>query len=239
MPTVIDNLAQLPQGSHCVSFHTTRKEAAQHAVSFLAGAPPGQAASYWVPDSDTAAYYGMWLAREAPDHVGCVAILSREQVEMVDGKLRPIEEIREFVGNHPEGVTGASETITHYWAPENVPAHLEYEAWFQDQPREESRFLCPYDLKKVPPAMAPDVLRELGRHHTHVALSTSLEPGARLLQLFVFPTVDQLPESLDGTLGWAIRKGLVDLHSPSRELSLAQEGSQVVREWSQRTTVDW
>ncbi len=239
MPDLLDDLEQLPPGSHCVSFHATRDEAAQHAVSFLAGAPKGQAAAYWVPDSDTLAYYDKWLAREAPDHVGCVAILAREQVESIGGKLRPVEEVRRFVGSHPEGVTGGGETITRYWTPETIPEHLEYESWFQDQPRQESRFLCPYDLKEIPPAMAPGVMRELGAHHSHVVLSTSLEPGARLLQLFVFPTVDQIPEALDGTLGWAIRKGLVDLQSPSRELSLARDGEQVVREWSARTTVDW
>jgi hypothetical protein len=239
MATLVADLRQLPTGAHCISFHTTREEAARHAVSFIAGTPPGQAVSYWVPDSESAAYYKLWLAREAPDHVGCVAILPREQVEKVDGKLRPVQEVRQFVQGNPEGVTGGADTISRYWTPENVPDHLEYEAWFESQPRQGSRFLCPYDLRAVPPDVAPQVLRELGSHHSHVALSNSPEPGVRLLQLFVFPNLDEMPGAMDANLGWAVRMNLVDIHGPLRELFLTTSGEQVIKDWGEHTTIDW
>ena len=239
MATVIEDLKELPRGSHCVSFHANREEAARNAISFLAGAPEGQAATYWVPDADLAAYYNLWLAREAPEHVGCVAILPHEQVENVSGKLRPTMEIRRFMDSHPEGVTASGETITRYWKPQNIPDHLEYEAWFQDQPKGSSRFLCPYDLRAVPPDLAPQVIRELAAHHSHVVLSTSREPGARLLQLFIFPTVEEIPEPAEGTLGWALKKDLVEIQRPIRELSLTTLGERVVKDWGERTTVDW
>jgi hypothetical protein len=239
MATVIEDLRQLPQGSHCVSFHTTRQEAARNAASFIAGTPEGQAVTYWVPDSEVASYYSLWVAREAPDHVGCIAILPHEQVEVVDGKLRPVAEVRQFVGSHPDGVTAGGETITRYWTPKNIPDHMEYEAWFQTMPRAESRFLCPYDLRAVPPDLAPVVLRELGAHHSHVVLSASREPGARLLQLFIFPTIDEMPDAADENLGWALKKDLVEIQRPVREVVLTRAGEQVVRDWGERTTVDW
>jgi hypothetical protein len=239
MANVIADLRELPPGSHCVSFHASREEAARNAVSFIAGAPEGQATAYWVPDADVAAYYNLWLAREAPDHVGCVAILPHEQVAPDGGKLRPVEEIRQFIAGHPNGVTASGETITRYWNRANVPDHLEYEAWFQEQPMGTSRFLCPYDLRAVPPELAPQVLRELGSLHSHVVLSNSREPGARLLQLFVFPTIEEIPEPVEGTLGWALKKDLVEILRPVRELALTSSGETVVRDWGEHTTINW
>ncbi len=239
MATVLDDLKDLPLGAHAVSFHSSRQEAARNAVSFLAGAPEGQAATYWVPDSERADYYRLWLAREAPSQVGCVAILPHEQVTEVDGKLRPVQEVLEFVGRHPEGVTACGETISHYWKPQNIPEHMEYEAWFDRLPRDASRFLCPYDLRTVPPDQAPLVMRELTAHHSHVVLSSSSEPGARLLQLFIFPTVEEIPEPVEGTLGWALKRDLVEILRPVRELSLTTGGERVVADWGQRTTIDW
>jgi hypothetical protein len=239
MPALIENLRELPVGSHCVSFHASRGESAQHAVDFIAGAPAGQATSYWVPDAETAQYYSLWLAQEVPDHVGCVAVLNHEQVEPIEAKLRPVEEVRQFVSEHPEGVSACGETITKYWSRETVPAHLEYEAWFQTQPMAASRFLCPYDLRAVPPDLATRVLRDLGAHHSHVTLSKSVEPGARLLQLFIFPTVEEVPEVVEGTLGWAMKKDLVEIQRPVRELALTAMGEEVVRDWGQRATIDW
>jgi hypothetical protein len=239
VPILFADPKELPPGSHCASFHTTREEGTRQAISFLAGIPEGQATSHWVPDPEAAAYYNLWLAREAPEHVGCVAILPHEQVEPVDGKLRPVPEVRRFLDHHPEGVTAGGETITRYWKPENIPDHLEYEAWFQEQPLGRSRFLCPYDLRAVPSDLAPQVLRGLGAHHSHVVLSTSREPGARLLQLFLFPTIEEIPESVEGTLGWALKKDLVEIQRPIRELSITASGERVVRDWGDRTTIDW
>jgi hypothetical protein len=236
MPEVLDDLLHLPLGSHCVSFHVSRDEAADHALAFLAGAPEGQAAQYWVPDAEQRDYYTDRAADEAPDHVGCISVLPCEQVEPREGHLRPVKPVLDFIQAHPEGVTASGETISRYWAPHNVPDHLEYEAWFEEQPRDLSRFLCPYDLRSVPAEDAPRVMRELGAHHTHVVFSESGEPGVKLLQLFVFPDRSSVPEVLRSTLGWADGEGLL---APTEDLRLTPRGQRVVQDWGRNTVLDW
>ena len=238
MPEVVEDLAQLPVGSHCLSFHADPEEAADHAVRFLASTPEGVRPSYWVSDEQLAAYYNHRLALEAPGHAGCVAVLEGEQIGPVDGRLRPVPELREFVSGHPEGVTGGADTISLYWNAENVPEHLEYERWFHYQPRGRSRFLCPYDLRRVPPALGPEVLRELGDHHSHVALSSSEEVAVRLLELFVFATSKDVPRELAETHRWAKEEGLLREGAPTERLSLTDSGTETVRKWSENTIVN-
>jgi hypothetical protein len=238
VPQVIDDLVHLPLGSHCVSFHVSQEEAADHAASFLAGTPEDQAASYWVGDASLLPYYEEKLAETAPRQVGCVHLLETEQVAPEDGHLRPIPTVKEFVGAHPEGVTAAGETLSLYWTRETIPEHMEYEQWFDTLPRDDSRFLCPYDLRRVPPELAPSVLRDLGAHHSHAVLSASLEPAVRLLQLFVFATPSDLPDQLKDSRRWAEEHGLIAPTGPHEEMSLTEAGNQVVREWSLATVVD-
>jgi hypothetical protein len=239
VPLIVEDLFHLPLGSHCISFHTSREEASDRAVSFLEGAPEGQPAAYWVTDPALALYYNERLATRGASQVGCVQVMDHEQVKAVDGKLRPADEVLEFVGRHPGGVTGGADTISAYWGPENVAGHLEYEAWFEGQPRDDSRFLCPYDLRTVPVESAPRILRELGRHHSHAALSDSEEPAVRLLQLFVFGSPREMPRELQETLAWASSEGLVWIGAPHEEIRLSPSGERVVREWSRVTTIDW
>jgi hypothetical protein len=239
VPVVLSDLAELPRGSHCLSLHADVAEAADHAADFLAGTPDGQAAAYWVADTALQSYYQDRIAEDFPGQVGCIMVLSGEQVHPVDGKLRPVDEVVKFVTSHPEGVTGAGETLSLYWGPENIPEHLEYEAWFDGQPRDSSRFLCPYDLRRVPIEDAPEILRELGKHHSHVVLSPSTQPAVRLLQLFVFETVQDLPPQLVDTFQWALDEELVEASQPSEELQLTAKGNQVVKEWGETTAVDW
>jgi|SRR5579871_110154 len=239
MPVLLTSVAELPVGSHCLSFHASLDESADHAAEFLAGAPEGQAAAYWVADSALQSYYQDRLSEGAPDQVGCVMVLAGEQVHPVEGRLRPVPEIQEFVGAHPEGVSGAAETISLYWTPETVPDHLEYETWFDNQPRGHSRFLCPYDLRLVPAGDAPEILRELGRHHSHVVLSPSTEPAVRLLQLFVFETVPEVPGPLSETLEWAVENGYVRVQGDRQELGLTPAGNSVVEAWAGVTSIDW
>ena len=239
MPEVVDTLLHLPTGAHCVSFHASREEAADHAIDFLRGTPGGMPARYWVPTPALAAYDNERLAEVAPAQVGCVQPLAPEQVEWSGEKLRPAQEIRAFVTAHAEGVTGGADTISMYWGPENVAEHLEYEAWFQDQPRDASRFLCPYDLRTVPAGSATSVLRELGRHHTHAVLSESDEPAVRLLQLFIFGTEQAIPPGLRRTHGWARRTGLLRPTGPDEDLALTQAGQAVVEAWSEGAAIDW
>ncbi len=239
MPEIVEMLSQLPAGSHCIGLHASPEEAADHAVDFLSGTPPGQAASYWVPDPALAAEYNSRLEADAPDQVGCVRALPHEQVAPRDGRLRPTQEIVDFITSHPSGVTGGADTVSRYWTRESVPDHLEYEAWFDDQPRKESRFLCPYDLRSVPAELAPRVLRELGTHHSHAALSSSTDPAVRLLQLVLFPTVQELPPPLHETLGWVLAQGYATLPGGGNELALTAAGEAVVRSWSRDAVVDW
>jgi hypothetical protein len=168
-----------------------------------------------------------------------VRVLDHEQDETVGGRLRPVREVREFVGGHPEGVTGGGDTISDYLTPDNVEEHLEYEGWFDDQPRDRSRFLCPYDLRKIPPQAAPGVLRQLGAHHSHAILSASTEPAVRLLQLFVFGAPEDLPAELKDTLRWATEHGLVRRGGADEDLELTPAGEEIVRDWSRAAIIDW
>jgi hypothetical protein len=236
MPEVLDNLAQLPQASHCLSLHATQDEAADHAIAFLDGTPDGQAANYWVPSPEIRDYYTERLTTESPDHVGCVSVLPCAQAEVTGGVRRPVGDVRSFIEAHPEGVTAAGETITHYWTSDEVPSYMEYESWFEEQRRDWSRFLCPYDLRRVPVEKAPGVLRELGAHHTHIVLSKSADPAVRLIQLFVFPNKRSIPGQLQGALRWAMSEELLQ---PSDELALSPAGESIFRDWSQSASVDW
>jgi hypothetical protein len=233
---VLASAREIPEGAHAVSFHVTRREAAEHAAAFLAGTPQGQAARYWVPDERLVEFYAGVAGEHAPDHVGCVGVLPKEQVEPLRGKLRPVAEVSEFIAEHPEGVTAAGDTISAYWTPTTAPDHLEYEEWFQSQPRQHSRFLCPYDLRSVPPELAPKVMRELGSHHTHVILSDASDDVARLLELFIFETTNDLPEELNVTLSWALREGLIEVEGSTHAFHLTPSGDRVVRSWSRTAT---
>ena len=230
-PELVGDLATLPLGSHCLGLHVGEDEAAQHAAAFLAGAPTGQPAAYWVPDTPAAELCRQKVAARAPEHLGCVAILSHEQVGFVDGHLRPTQEIVEFARAHPDGFTGGAETISRYWGPGSIPEHLEYESWFEAQPRDRCRFLCPYDLRMIPPHLAPTVLRDLGAHHSHVALSDSVEPAAALLQLFVFPTEADVPTALLPVLDDAFAAGLLVSRGPPGEFALSRAGGDLVQAW--------
>lgn len=239
MPEVVEDLKDLPLGSHALSLHATRTEGADHAIAFLSGTPQGQSARYWVPDSALASYYNERLSSESPAQVGCVGILSREQVAPEGPVLRPVPEITDFVRRHPEGVTAAGETLSRHLTAESIPAHLEYEEWFEEQPRPGSRFLCPYDLRRVPPDHASDFLRELGTHHHFVCLSQSEDPAVRLLQLFLWPTARDLPEELGPDVSWASSEGFVTIAGEGGEIDLTPKGQALVHEWARTAYVDW
>jgi MEDS: MEthanogen/methylotroph, DcmR Sensory domain len=237
MAAVLEDLRALPVGAHALSLHASQDEALRNAVEFLAGAPIGHAVSYWVPTEPLAERYNAKLAEVAPEHAGRVRFLPTEQVREHEGKLRPVDEIIAFVQGHPRGVTAAGETISYYWNVVTMDAHLEYEAWFDERPRDDSRFLCPYDLRRIPSGRATEVLRSLGAHHDHIILSRSRDPSVRLLELFVFPKVREIPSTLEETLGWALRTELVDVEGSPSELELTTKGDDVVREWGDRALV--
>jgi hypothetical protein len=209
----------------------------QTAVSFLAGAPEHQAARYWVPSEELANEYNARVGQLVPGRGGLVRYLSTEQVEEREGRLRPVSDVTDFVEANPRGVTAAGETLSAYLNRDNIDAHLEYEAWFDALPRDDSRFLCPYDLRRLPVDQATEVLRSLGSHHNYVVLSRSTDPPIRLLQLFVFEKILEIPEPLEGTLGWAIRSDAVDIAGSPKALKLTRHGDEMLEEWGDRTWV--
>jgi hypothetical protein len=243
VPSVAVSATELPKGSHAAAFYADRVEAAEQAAAFLAGAPEGQSARFWVPSDAAAQVYVEAAQMIAPSRVDSIEVLPTEQVEPTEGKLRPVAPVRAFLTEHPEGVTAAGGTISYYWNRESVPEHLEYEQWFNreiaDGAGDASRFLCPYDLRTVPAELAPRVMRELGASHSHVVLSATEEPGAHLLELFLFESTELIPSSLTDTLAWAIRDELVQIDPASHTFDLTRKGEHVVREWSKGCSVDW
>jgi hypothetical protein len=232
VPEALEDLADLPLGAHCLGLYADLEEDAEHAAEFVAGAPTWHATAYWVPDRGTSDRCTERIARDGPDHVGCVGILPGGQVEAVEGRLRPVEEIRAFLGAHPEGVSAGADTLSRGLTAGTTPDYLEYEAWFDVQPRDSCRFLCPYDLRMIPPQLAPAVLRDLGAHHSHVALSASESPAVRLLQLFVFARYQDLPAPLLADAEEATAAGLLTVDPATGTFELSERGVFLIEGWS-------
>jgi hypothetical protein len=224
VPTVITDLAQLPAGSHCLDLFTSDDEAADHAAAFLAGALDPEAASYWVAGETLLAYCQERLDQRDPALAGTVHLLDGPQVVPTDGKLRPTAEIVRFIRSHPEGVTAGAATITEYWTREEIPSYLEYERWFHEQERASSRFLCPYDLRKVPVDAASAVLPVLAQQHSHVMLSSTPDPSALLLQLLLFPPAAPVPKDFEPLRRWGMEQRLLRPEDNARAFGLTPQG---------------
>lgn len=225
-PALLSDLRALPPGSHCLEFYASEDEAAEHAAAFLAGAEDPNATSYWVADDRLLAFNRDLVARRTPGREENVRRLRGPQVVRREGLLRPTAEILRFVQQHPEGVSGAAATITRYWTREEIPAYLEYEAWFHEQARDRSRFLCPYDLRRVPVDMAAEVLPRLAEQHSHLVVSSARHPMALLVQLLVFPNRDRVPEAQREVLAWALRDGLLRLEGDPPRPVLVKKGEE-------------
>lgn len=233
MPGILESPALLGIGTHALCLHATLEEAEEHAVEFLEGTPEDQAALYWVPDSDLAEEYDRRILAESPRLAGSVFVLPHPPAESDPGPRRPTAEMRAAVAEHPEGLTAADATTSRFWTPPTIPEYLESEAWFDGQPRARSRFLCPYDLRQIPPALAPRVLRDLGDHHSHVILSHDDHPAVQLMQLFVFGTVDTVPDPLQGVLRWALAEKLLELVGPAGEIAPTLLGDFLIHRWNE------
>jgi hypothetical protein len=225
-PKLVEDLAELPKGSHCLSFYASETEASDQVAAFLAGADDPEAARYWVTNDQLLAFNRDRVGRRDPALAGRIEALGGPQAVPRDGKMRPTTEVIRFVEAHPEGVTAGGGTITHYWSREQIPAYLEYEAWFHQQARERSRFLCPYDLRKMPADLAPTVLPNLASHHSHLIASKERHPMALLVQFLVFPSADQVPERLRTALTWCVDEGLIELRGPERQPVLVAKGEE-------------
>ena len=231
MSIPLDSCGEVPVGGHCVSFHATQEEAADQAASFVAGAAPSQAASYWVPQPGLLPLYRDRMASMDARRVRSIRVLAGPQVHRVGQRLRPVEEVAAFVERHPEGVTGGAETISWYWTADDIKDHLEYEQWFQLQPRAHSRFLCPYDLRRIPADDALPILRELVGHHSHLVLSRGRDESIRLLQLLLFSDAREIPPWLASDLAWGLRSGYVTVGEHTGHLSMTTEGHQLLDAW--------
>jgi hypothetical protein len=233
-PRTTEDARHLPANSHALSLHTTWEEAAEHAACFLAGTPVGQPARFWAPAGSAVPVYAEAVDLLAPQLRDSLYALSEAQVTLSEGKLRPIGEIARFFDDHPEGVTAGGGTLSLYWNAENLPQHLEYERWVNGQPRDASRLLCPYDLRRVPAERAVEAMRALGATHSHVVLSDAGDREAQMLQLFLFESIEHLPRSLEEGYHAAVREGLIRIDPASRSLDLTPEGVAAVREWARR-----
>ncbi len=233
MPQVVWDLAELPVGAHCISLYASGEEAVRHAVRFLAGGPPDATALYWVESAERADYLNERLVSVAPNRVGCVRPLPEGQVELRGGRLRPVAEIERFIRGSDGGVTGGADTLSRYLAEGQSAALREYEAWFDAQPRSGSRFLCPYDIRVALPS-DPELIRALGSHHSHVALSGSSEPAVRLFQLTLFDRPASLPATVRPAYEWAREHRLVTPAGPDDPITLTEAGESVVHEWTER-----
>jgi hypothetical protein len=231
--SVIVDLAKLPVGAHAVGFYASPQEASDHAAAFLAGTPKGQSAAFWVSTEALKSRFKERIAKLSPNAE--VGVLPEGQVGTEGEKLRPVAEVTHFLGAHPEGVTAGADTLSDHLSAANVGRFTEYESWIDGQPHEHSRLLCPYDLRRLPPEGATDLVRGLGASHSHVALSTSEEPAMRLLQLFVFPTVQSVPEVLRDTIRWALSEGYV-LADGSGAFDTTARGQRLISEWSHQMT---
>lgn len=200
MLVLLNDLAEMPAGSHALALHDSAAEGAEHATAFLCSAPDPSSCSYWVDDPRLLELYRARVARSGPDRSGSVRLLPGSQVEPFGSRLRPVREVREFVGSHPKGVSVAAESTSRALNFESLPKFEEYERWLGRQPNRVSRYLCPYDLRRVPLDHAPSLMRALGEAHTHLLLSWTEDLVLRLLEVFLFATPNGVPEGLQGTL---------------------------------------
>lgn len=229
IPEVVSDLAELPPGSHCLSFYASDEEAADQAAAFLAGAEDPRSATYWVADGKLLAYTRKRVRARAPAMTSRVKVLGGPQAVRTGAHFRPTVEVVRFVSEHPEGVTAAGQTITRYWTRETIPGHVEYEQWFHQQPRRNCRFLCPYDLRRVPADLAGKVLPMLAQNHSHMALSKVPDPASLILQLSVSPRLADVPKELEGILNWSLTQGFTKLDKDRSAVSMALEGEQFAK----------
>lgn len=236
MPQVVWDPQELSVGSHSLCLYADAAEAAEKEARYLAGTPDGLFATFLVSGPARADAAMAQLRHAAPRLVLALQQFEGEHVEAVDGRLRPVRAIRELLAAHPEGVSAGADTFSSHWGPESVEAHLEYEQWFDGQARERSRFLCAYDLARIPAASLAETLDSLGRHHSHVVLSGSSEPAVRFAQLLAFGTPARVPVRLRENLLWAIEERYLRTLGPHDPLVVAVRGRDCFSEWASRAT---
>lgn len=221
---VLDDPADLPIGCHAFSFHASVEEAADHASGHLWNSPTIDQGAYWIGTGRPRAPYEEAILRRRPEMLTALRSLETPSTEATDGALRPIKEVVAWVENHPDGVVAAAETLSWYWDPIHAPMNIAYEQWFHTLERRHSRFLCPYDLRRVPIGVAGLVLPKLRRVHTHLVLSTDRRPEIRVMQLLAFQGESELPELLAGDMERGILEGHFDRGAPGAGLRLTPLG---------------
>ena len=221
---VADVSSDLPRGSHAVAFYAGEEERAEVASRFISGAPVGQAVGFWVLDFRTDGQDNDRLGSRLRITWGASRRSARRRSSPARVAFGPWPRFADScrttrrasrAGRTPSRTTSRTRT---------PPSHLKYESWFQSLPREASRFLCPYALRRIPPESAPEIMRELGKDHSHVVLSSSPGPAVRLLQLFLFTSSAESPERAHAELRWARNRGSVYLARRRDTLELTPAG---------------
>lgn len=207
----VANEAELPVGSHSLSFYATRTEAARNMASFLRGARnQHQSAIVLTSDDEMLSLYRDAVEKEVPQMLGALHRIPGPHIRETSDGLRPVDEVFQFAAAHPEGASMCGDTIPSILNRRTLPNVLVYEDWFDTLRPFYHRGLCPYDLNNLPVDRAPDALGRLARAHTHVVLSDDPHPGSQFLQLLILPAVDNPPESHLGWLARAVDRGLIE-----------------------------
>jgi hypothetical protein len=211
MLEVVPTQAELPPGSHSLSFYATRPEAARNMASFLRGARDrDQSAIVLTADDEMLSLYRDAVEKEVPQMLGSLHKIPGPHVRPTSEGLRPVVEALEFATAHPEGASMCGDTIPSLLNRRTLPNVLVYEDWYDGLRPFYHRGLCPYDLNNLPVDRAPDALSHLAKAHTHAVLSSDPNPAAQFLQLLVIPAVENPPEAHLGWLARAVDRGLID-----------------------------
>jgi len=215
MIELVTKPAELPSGSHSLSFYANRPEAAQDIANFLRGASDrGQTAMVLTADDEMMSLYQDAVEREVPQMLKALRRIDGPHVRSTEEGLRPIPEVLEFASSHPEGMTMCGDTIPDLLNRRTLPNVLAYEDWFDSLRPFYHRGLCPYDLNNFPVDRVADAFTGLAAAHTHGVLSTSPDPSAQFLQLLILPVVENPLESHLGWLARAVDRGLIDEDQP-------------------------
>jgi hypothetical protein len=223
---VIETADRVPLGSHALAVYATPEEATHLLAAFASGAPRGQPTRLFVSDEEQARAQRLAIGAGPTEHL---KVLPEGQAVLSEGRLRPAPAVRDFVEAHGEGVTAAGDTVSRHLTSSNARLFMEYEHWFDRQPRTRSRFLCPYDLRLLPTDQAPSILRSLAQHHSYVVLSGCRDPDIQLLQLFLFERQVPPPAPLASSLSWALAEKLVVRYPLTDRLGLTPDGQRIVR----------
>jgi hypothetical protein len=231
--------ADLPTGSHAISFYANASEAATRVASFLKGAERrGQSGLVLTDDDGMATLYRQAIEIEAPRMADALRRIPGPHLRPTDRGFRPVEEVGAFVAAHPDGVSMCGDTIPRMMDRNQLRPLLAYEHWFDSLRPFPHRGLCPYDVNRFPVDRAAEAFTDLVKSHSHAVLSTAPDPSAQFLQLLLVPLVDNPTEAQRGWLLRATDLGLIEEpREEGRAPGLTPRGEQFARALRGRETL--